>query len=119
MKAMDSVKNYNYLIGERFRRVREMKELKQDYMAEKLGISSGHYSNIENGRRTCSIPLFIEICRILEASPDELLCDCFPLEFQQNRTLVVEMNKSYNEKERDFLYGMQRLFDKYLGGGKI
>lgn len=41
------LKKYNYLIGQKIKAIRDLKGFKQDYVAEKLGISSGHYSNLE------------------------------------------------------------------------
>ena len=38
------LKKYNYLIGQKIKAIRDLKGFKQDYVAEKLGISSGHYS---------------------------------------------------------------------------
>ena len=45
------LKKYNYLIGQKIKVIRDLKGFKQDYVSEKLGISSGHYSNIENGHK--------------------------------------------------------------------
>ena len=42
------LKKYNYLIGQKIKAIRDLKGFKQDYVSEKLGISSGQYSNIEN-----------------------------------------------------------------------
>ena len=38
-------------IGSKVRKLREFKDISQDYMAEQLGISQSHYSRIENGER--------------------------------------------------------------------
>ena len=44
------LKKYNYLIGQKIKAIRDLKGFKQDYVAEKLGISSGHYSNLSKLR---------------------------------------------------------------------
>lgn len=60
------LKKYNYLIGQKIKAIRDLKGFKQDYVAEKLGISSGHYSNLENGHKTCTLYILIRLCRILD-----------------------------------------------------
>ena len=114
MEKNANVKEYKYLLGERIRKVRELKGLKQEYVAEKLCISSGHYSNIENGRRSCTMPLFINLCLVLDTTPNELLYDCLPMDSPNKGTLLVELSQSYNAGEREFLYGVQRLFNEFL-----
>ena len=41
-----------------------------------LGISSGHYSNLENGHKTCTLYILIRLCQILDTTPNELLEGC-------------------------------------------
>ena len=60
------LKKYNYLIGQKIKAIRDLKGFKQDYVAEKLGISSGHYSNLENGHKTCTLYILIRLCQILD-----------------------------------------------------
>lgn len=43
------LKKYNCLIGQKIKAIRDLKGFKQDYVAEKLGISSGHYSILKMG----------------------------------------------------------------------
>ena len=70
------LKKYNYLIGQKIKAIRDLKGFKQDYVSEKLGISSGHYSNIENGHKTCTLYILIKLCQILDTTPNEILSDC-------------------------------------------
>ena len=70
------LKKYNYLIGQKIKAIRDLKGFKQDYVAEKLGISSGHYSNLENGHKTCTLYILIRLCQILDTTPNELLEGC-------------------------------------------
>ena len=41
------LKKYNYLIGQKIKAIRDLKGFKQDYVAEKLGISQSYISRIE------------------------------------------------------------------------
>lgn len=62
------LKKYNYLIGQKIKAIRDLKGFKQDYVAEKLGISSGHYSNLENRHKTCTLYILIRLCQILDTT---------------------------------------------------
>ena len=42
-------------------------------LAEKLNISNNHMSSIENGRQKPSLDIFIQICNLLNVTPDYLL----------------------------------------------
>lgn len=63
---MDSV------IGYKIRKVREIKNLSQKYMADKLSVSQSHYSDIENCKTILSEEKLEEIARILEVSTDTI-----------------------------------------------
>ncbi len=59
--------------GNRLRRYRLNKHLTQDQMAERLGISSKHYSEVERGKTGFSIDNWILAARILDADLNTLL----------------------------------------------
>ncbi|WP_274421400.1 helix-turn-helix domain-containing protein [Blautia sp. XA-2221] len=107
-------KQYNYLIGQKIKEIRNKRDLKQEYVAEKLGVSNGHYSNIENGRKTCTLQTLIQLCEILDTTPNELLSDCIPLNDKDKKTFIIEMQRSLSSNEREFLYAFQSVMDKYL-----
>ena len=59
------IREYDYgPIGTRLRNARTMKKCTQEYVANKLGVSSQHISEIERGLSGLSIPSLMEICRI-------------------------------------------------------
>lgn len=60
-------------IGLRIKRLREIKGLKQDYMADKLNISQQSYSNIENGKIDVPFSKIENIADILGIKVDELI----------------------------------------------
>ena len=57
-------------VGEYFRNAREKKGLKQSEVANQVGISQSHYSNIERGTRGVSFQLAGDICDTLDLSTD-------------------------------------------------
>lgn len=66
--------NY-FKIGQKIRKYRKAKGLSQEALAEKIGISVTHMSHIETGNTKLSLPVFVEIARVLEIQTDDLLFD--------------------------------------------
>lgn len=61
-------------IGQKIKKIRELRDFSQDYMAASLGISVGYYSKIENdATKTVSLEMIDKISTILEISPSALL----------------------------------------------
>ena len=64
--------NY-YEIGQRIRKIRKARGLSQEQLAEAVGISITHMSHIETANTKLSLPVFVEIARVLEVRADELI----------------------------------------------
>ena len=62
-------------IGNRIRVIRISRNMTQEQLAEKAGISTTHVSVIERGVKTPQLDTFIDICNALEVSPDIILED--------------------------------------------
>ena len=60
-------------MGNRIKIRRKELRIKQAELAEKLNISNNHMSSIENGRQKPSLDIFIQICNLLNVTPDYLL----------------------------------------------
>ena len=59
--------------GNHIRAARKMKELTADELSKQIGIESKSLYQIEGGRRSTSIPVFVAICNALETSPEYFL----------------------------------------------
>ena len=60
-------------MGNRIKIRRKELRIKQAELAERLNISNNHMSSIENGRHKPSLDVFIQICNLLNVTPDYLL----------------------------------------------
>lgn len=60
-------------IGDKIRKVRELKSYKQEYVADRLGMSVTAYGNIERGESRLSFERLEQIARVLEGTVPELL----------------------------------------------
>ncbi len=65
-------------LGKRIRQMRIDKELTQEDLAEKAGISVVYVSELERGLKSPSIEVFYHIALALDASADYLLRDVLP-----------------------------------------
>ena len=65
-------------IGQRIRKYRKAQGLSQEQLAEKVGISVTHMSHIETGNTKLSLPVFVDIAKILEVQTDDLLSESLP-----------------------------------------
>jgi transcriptional regulator with XRE-family HTH domain len=57
------------------RKIRELRNYTQDYLAAKLKISQNAYSKIELGYSNITLNRLIEIAEILEIDLTDLICD--------------------------------------------
>lgn len=62
-------------IGKRIKIARIKKNLTQEIVADKIGVTPQHVSNIETGNSSVSLPTLVAIANVLDVSVDELLCD--------------------------------------------
>lgn len=60
-------------IGQRIARRRIQTGLKQNTLAEKIGISNNYLSSIERGKEKPSLEIIVNICNSLQVTPDYLL----------------------------------------------
>lgn len=64
----------NYVsIGQRIAKRRNQAGLKQNLLAEMIGISNNYLSSIERGKEKPSLEILINICIALQVTPDYLL----------------------------------------------
>ena len=59
--------------GEKFRKLRELRGYKQEYMAKCLGISIKAYSKLENGETAISLNRLRQVSRVLQIDPTEII----------------------------------------------
>lgn len=76
--------------------------VKQNVLAEKVGVSNNYISNIEHGRSIPSLNVFVEICRGLNTTPDSILLgvgktDDVPLRITENLKLCDDESLSLIE----------------------
>ncbi len=92
-------------IGSKIRKIREIKGLKQEYIAHAIGMSINGYSKMERGETKISIERLDQISKVLEMNLHDVIefNDKTPVNFSQTNEIgkneVVFNYSSENEKE--------------------
>lgn len=60
-------------IGQNLRTLRLQRDMTQAQLAEETGVSIDHISHAEIGSGSISLPLLIEICKLLKVTPNDIL----------------------------------------------
>ena len=60
------------MLGQKIKKIRELKNFTQEYMAENLEISQPAYSKLEKGEIKVSDEKLIQIANILQMSPEDV-----------------------------------------------
>lgn len=61
------------IIGKRLKKARKQKNLTQDKLSEKMGVSIAYLSKVENGKIHINLERLSEICSILKITEGEIL----------------------------------------------
>lgn len=61
-------------LGARIRKRREELKISQEELADLVGLSTQHISNVENAKTRIGLEKLVSIANVLECSVDELLC---------------------------------------------
>ncbi len=90
------------LVGERLRKLRKLKGLSQEKMAEQAGVNAKYYSEIERGKRNVTIKVLEKIATNLGVTFEDLFR--FPLnerlspKAEEVVALIIALLKSKDEK---------------------
>lgn len=96
--------NLNYeQIGKRIRKMRKDCGMTQGMLAEAVGISNPHMSNIETGKTKLSLPLLAGIANALGTTLDSLACDSLQYGGYIFEGEIVEELKKCSAEERRFM----------------
>ncbi|HIZ56647.1 MAG TPA: helix-turn-helix domain-containing protein [Firmicutes bacterium] len=87
-----------FKIGQQIRKYRKAHGLSQEQLAEHVGISVTHMSHIETGNTKLSLPVLVDIARVLEVQTDDLLCEK-PLERKVSLNELTELLESCSTQQ--------------------
>ena len=96
-------------VGQKIRKIRELKGFSQDYVAQKLNLTQKAYSNIEAGKTKLDFDRLEDISKILEIEPMNVLAFDEQILFNNNNhaTQTGSFGVFYASKEEHNLYKAQ------------
>ena len=91
--------------GIKIKKVREFKNLSQEFVAQKLGISQESYSRLENGQTKLDLKRLQDIATVLEIDPTLLLSfdDSFTFNHCTQCGKVVHNYNGHSKEEKHYL----------------
>ena len=95
-------------IGLRIKEARRERKISQAELAEKLEISISHMSEIENGKTSFSIDIFMRMTEILQVSADMLLRTNVPEVDVIYADEFMELMKDCSSDEKEAMLQMLR-----------
>lgn len=104
----------NYIdIGQRIQKKRIILSYTQRYVANKIGVSLSHISNIETGKTKPSLETLCKISRVLDCSIDELIFnDNISFNYKKLK-LISESNEFESRVLEDIMHSIRENM-KYL-----
>jgi transcriptional regulator with XRE-family HTH domain len=109
---VDSIRNFTFAkknamktVADRIKKLRELKNLTQEHMANELGVSQNTYSRLETESTKITIDRLEEIASILEVPVEMLLKSDAPIYNISNNTnhKYIGYFENIEDKESDFL----------------
>ncbi|SFD01186.1 DNA-binding transcriptional regulator, XRE-family HTH domain [Flexibacter flexilis DSM 6793] len=97
-------------VGERIRKLRELRNYTQEYIADKLEISQQQYSNIEKGLFDISLKKLYKISEVLEVSPATILEFDAKYIFQNNAPNYTNQKTVHN----NFPLEIKKLYEEHM-----
>ena len=85
------------LTGNNLQRCRTRAKLTQEQVAEKAGISTSFYTNLERGSRSMSIPVLLALADVLQVSTDCILYE------ESSRIHIANICNLLNDKPESFI----------------
>ncbi|OIN60341.1 helix-turn-helix domain-containing protein [Arsenicibacter rosenii] len=104
-------------IGNKIRKIRELRNFTQTYMAERLGIKQSTYSTIENGELDVTLSRLQEISKLLEVRIEDIISFdekmVFNISNSQNGVGYINNNVvNQNQKLEEFFREMAVLRER-------
>ena len=91
-------------IGNNIRKYRVKKGMRQEDLAERVGLSPNYLGSLERGEKTPALSTFIDIVNALGVSADMLLCDVVDSGYLVKDSLLTEKLEKVSAKDRETIY---------------
>lgn len=93
-------------IGKNIRKYRLMKNLRQEDLAEKAGLSTNYVGAVERCEKIPSLETFIDIVNALGVSSDMILCDVVDAGYAVRSSLLSEKLEKISAEDRTKIFAV-------------
>ncbi len=93
-------------IGENIRKYRKQRKLRQEDLAEMVGISATYIGMIERNEKVPALETFIQIINALQVSADMVLCDVIDVGYTVKHSLLNEKLSKVVPADREKIYAI-------------
>ncbi|WP_307761228.1 helix-turn-helix domain-containing protein [uncultured Phascolarctobacterium sp.] len=94
-------------IGPNIKVLRTINRIRQVQMAEALGVSQTHLSNIESGRVNVNVPLLVKAANLLHCSIDDFLHNAMSID--ETTEMTVPDTDTYSAEEVQLMLKMLKV----------
>ena len=91
------------VIGQKIKKVRIEKGYTQDFLAEKINVSTDLLRNIENNRNIGSLVTLLNICNALEITPNYLFSDFIKNSNSEIDYKLHDLISQFSQTDRNLL----------------
>lgn len=92
--------NVPYAVGQNIKRIRLLKGLSQENLANALDKSTNFISLVENGKTGISIPTLIGFCKELRVDANTILSGIVPVPETNVDTFITQSLNLFDEKDK-------------------
>lgn len=101
-------------LGQRIREIRENQNMRQALLAEKIGSTGAHISNIETAATKVSLPVVIAIANALHCTMDDLIRDSLETVVEAQKSEVSSITDDCTQAECEMLIEQMRNTKQYV-----
>ena len=91
-------------IGKYIRKARTAKGMRQEDLAEIIGLSPVYVGMLERGEKTASLETLVNIANALDVSSDMLLCEVLNSGYKVKSTILSEKLEAVCDEDRNKIY---------------
>lgn len=107
--------NVDYkLIGERIKKARKLKDITQDVLAERLGVSIGYVSQVERGITKISLDLLGAISTILDCDVAAFVSESALHSHEYMESELMNEIRKLDQKKKKFILGLIKMIHETL-----
>ncbi len=107
-------------LGKRVQEARLLRNITQDQLAEQCNVTPKHISAIERGTSPGSVILLLNICNVLDITPNALFIDSFSIDNEakdnilpiEKHNIIIKYSKLTNSNQKFIDFAIEHSYDE-------